>query len=119
MQGGLDADLRRQSAENHIARDVNGFAVGGLRYFQWQGVSIFFSKIGEFAVEERAKMNFGERFTFPQTFCPKTSHGTSWVLALPWISSFAVPLELICSTVYFRQELPDSVVHWYHRDNCS
>jgi queuine tRNA-ribosyltransferase catalytic subunit len=33
VQGGLDADLREQSAKMHIARDVNGFAVGGLRYF--------------------------------------------------------------------------------------
>ncbi|KAF7998399.1 hypothetical protein HCN44_009797 [Aphidius gifuensis] len=30
VQGALDENLRRQSAEEHIKRDVNGFAVGGL-----------------------------------------------------------------------------------------
>jgi len=31
VQGGLDPELRKKSAQLHIEREVNGFAVGGLR----------------------------------------------------------------------------------------
>lgn len=31
VQGLLNADLRKQSAEEHMTKDVNGFAIGGLR----------------------------------------------------------------------------------------
>lgn len=30
VQGGLDPELRKKSAELHIQRDVNGYAIGGL-----------------------------------------------------------------------------------------
>lgn len=32
VQGSLDAELREQSARDHVKKDVNGFAIGGLRY---------------------------------------------------------------------------------------
>lgn len=35
VQGGLDKDLRQMSAEGHIKRNVNGYAIGGLRYDQF------------------------------------------------------------------------------------
>lgn len=31
VQGGLDKDLRIQSAKNHTEKNVNGYAIGGLR----------------------------------------------------------------------------------------
>lgn len=32
VQGLLNPELRAQSAREHITKDVNGFAIGGLRY---------------------------------------------------------------------------------------
>lgn len=31
VQGLLNADLRQKSAKDHMTKDVNGFAIGGLR----------------------------------------------------------------------------------------
>lgn len=33
VQGLLNKELRTQSARDHMTKEVNGFAIGGLRYF--------------------------------------------------------------------------------------
>lgn len=36
VQGLLNKELRTQSARDHMTKKVNGFAIGGLRYFTFE-----------------------------------------------------------------------------------
>ncbi len=84
MQGGVDVDLRVESAERTVALDFDGYAVGGL-------------SVGETLAEMLPALD-GRRWPT----CPPTSPATSWGWVTPSACSRASPGVSTCSTACCR-----------------
>jgi len=79
VQGGIDKSLRQRCAENLVALDMPGYALGGL------------------AVGETTQEMYDMAATYAR-FCRPASPGTSWAWARPKTSSNAFAAALTCST---------------------